>query len=124
MNITMHNDSPRADRPERACAQCGRPLAPSARSSRRYCSSPCRWQHWAKENGGPGRRRDAVPDFGQHWHIGQGARGYLLVGDPRAGFWRGPGGCPPYCAGPAPGVWAVPIAVGMEGKPPPMKRPA
>lgn len=51
-----------------------------------------------------------------HWHADVTT---LPAGDYRAGYWRGPAGCPPECLGPKPPyTWSQAIPEGREGLPP------
>ena len=58
-----------------------------------------------------------------HWHGGVTT---VLWGDYRAGYWRGPEGCPPECPGLTPPkyAWSEPVPEGREGlsphRPPPV----
>ena len=52
-----------------------------------------------------------------HWHGGHHVT--LLDGDYRAGYWRGPEGCPPECPGlKPPYTWSEPVPEGRRGVPP------
>ena len=89
--------------PVRRCLECDRELPagsrPSASSARRPAGAatgtqPTPAPSWTEE-----------PRVRLHWH---GGLTTVLWGDYRAGYWRGPDGCPPECPGltPPTGGWA------------------
>ena len=56
-----------------------------------------------------------------HWHGGHHVT--LLDGDYRAGYWRGPEGCPPECPGlEPPYTWSEAVPEGREGLSPRTER--
>jgi hypothetical protein len=84
------------DGPTRSCAECGRPLPATSRTNRRFCSTSCRVRHWHASN--PSSLDDGGPQHVRlHWHLGRSSP--TLWGDIHEGYWRGPEGCPPECAG-------------------------
>ena len=87
---------PADPRPIRRCLACNRVLPATSRPERKFCSSACRGLHWNAANRGPAWYEDQKPLVRLHWH---GGRTTLLAGDYRAGYWRGPAGCPPECPG-------------------------
>ena len=100
----------------RRCLACNRPLPENSRPERKFCSSACRGRHWNAANPGPAWYEEQESRVRLHWH---GDVTTLLAGDYRAGYWRGPDGCPPECPGiKPPYIWSQAVPEGREGLPP------
>ena len=82
--------------PVRRCLACNRELPANSRPERKFCSSACRGRHWNAANPGPAWYKAQEPRVRLHWHLGGST---FLAGDYRAGYGRGPEGCPPECPG-------------------------
>ena len=90
---------------------CNRGLPANSRPGRKFCSSACRYKHWNAANPGPAWVEEVRVRL--HWHTGPLR---FLAGDYRAGYWRGPAGCPPECPGiKPPNTWSEAIPEGREG---------
>ena len=97
----------------RLCLACNRELPANSRPERKFCSSSCRGRHWNAANPGPAWYEAQEPLVRLHWH---GGGTTLLAGDYRAGYWRGPDGCPPECPGlKPPYTWSEAVPEGREG---------
>ena len=110
-------------RPIRRCLACNRELPANSRPERKFCSSACRGRHWNAANPGPAWYEEQEPRVRLHWHVGVTS---VLWGDVRAGYWRGPDGCPPECPGVEPPkyTWSQAVPEGREGLPPRRDDPA
>lgn len=122
----IHGETPTV----RACASCERPLPPTSRPERRYCSTRCRQRAWDVANPAPGpdpaewwRTSGVYIGVRMHWHVD---RGRIAVGDgihPAVGYWYGPEPCPAECPavrfGPNPTMTgSAPAIRGEEWRPP------
>ena len=102
----------------RTCLACNRELPADSRPGRKFCSSACRYRHWNAAN--PGPAYEEPPRVRLHWH---GGRTTYLAGDYRAGYRRGPDGCPPECPGVKPPyTWSGAVPEGREGLSPRTER--
>jgi hypothetical protein len=108
------------------CAQCDRALPATSRSWRKFCSTSCRARAWREANPALVTGAGTWDLVQLHWHLGPWP---LLAGNFRAGYWRGPEGCPPTCPGLTPPYTSSqPVPEGREGLPPmdttlPLERP-
>ena len=109
--------TPADPRPTRRCLACNRELPANSRPERKFCSSACRYRHWNAANRGPGWYEDQEPRAAPP--LAPRPVQSLLAGYARAGYWRGPDGCPPECPGiEPPYTWSEAIPEGREGLPP------